>query len=77
MARDRIRSKDLSQPDSCGHCGHPIEVHLTPMGDPAYMVRTGWCERCQSSRFGLDGVDCDVRHAARQLIAQLEGIASL
>ena len=72
MSDDRIRLRDTIHREPCGHCGAPMTINMTPFGDPIFAIITGWCERCQSSRFGLNGPDIDVRDAARQLIQVLE-----
>lgn len=73
---NRILNSDLLVPGQCGQCGRPIDVHLTPMGDPIYLIRTGWCQHCQSALFGVDGMLNDVSQAAVQLIEHLSPIAS-
>lgn len=72
MPDGRIRLRDTIHRDRCGHCGAEMTVNMTPFGDPLFLITTGWCERCQSARFGLDGPDIDVRDAARQLVRALE-----
>lgn len=68
---DRLSSKDLQESDDCGNCGSPMTIHAVPLGNPMFLVRTGWCESCQRARFSLDGCGHDVRSAANQLVSTL------
>ncbi len=67
----RLRERDLKEFDDCRNCGASMTIHVVPMGDPVYLLRTGWCEACQRSRFSLDGCGNDVRQAADQLVQTL------
>lgn len=72
MSNDRIRLRDTIHRSRCGQCGAEMTINMIPFGDPIFTITTGWCERCQSARFGLMGPEIDVRDAARQLIEILE-----
>lgn len=71
---DSLSPSDLTHVVPCDSCSGIVHMHTVPLGEPTYLVHTGYCFHCQRSRYSLDGIDRDARLVARQHIAWLQQV---
>lgn len=68
---NKLRASELAFKHKCQNCGASGTAHGTLWGEPVVILKVAYCDRCQHSYFGVDGMGGNASPAILQLVGHL------